>query len=167
MLKCDFKIPSKVSNDPSGKPPSTGLFVGCFIDVATGVVRYSISMPRLKPENFISFLWQLHLRGQRDQAAVQDGARHQALPQRLPQSLQQRCFAGQREKRPQICKNKTLKKILVLNQNNFQFELGRTQTTLPLSAAVMVNSGKHIVPQFPQRLKVKFACFFKTQLPQR
>ena len=30
----------QVSNDPSGKPPSTGLFVGCFIDVATGVVRY-------------------------------------------------------------------------------------------------------------------------------
>ena len=29
-----------MSNDPSGKPPSTGLFVGCFIDVATGVVRY-------------------------------------------------------------------------------------------------------------------------------
>ena len=35
---------SKVSNDPSGKPPSTGLFVGCFIDVATGVVRYSLSL---------------------------------------------------------------------------------------------------------------------------
>ena len=32
----------KVSNDPSGKPPSTGLFVGCFIDAATGVVRYFI-----------------------------------------------------------------------------------------------------------------------------
>ena len=31
----------------------------------------------------------------------------------------------------------------------------------------MVNSGKHIVPQFPQRLKVKFACLFKTQFPQR
>ena len=42
----------------------------------------------------------------------------------------------------------------ILIHNNFQFELGRTQTTLPLSAAVMVNSGKHIVPQFPQRLKV-------------
>ena len=35
------------------------------------------------------------MRGQGDQAEVQDGARHQALPQRLPQGLQQRCFAGQ------------------------------------------------------------------------
>ena len=31
---------AEVSNDPSGKPPSTGLFVGCFVDVATGFVRY-------------------------------------------------------------------------------------------------------------------------------
>ena len=33
-----------MSNDPSGKPPSTGLFVGCFIDAATGVVRYVIRL---------------------------------------------------------------------------------------------------------------------------
>jgi hypothetical protein len=36
-----------------------------------------------------------------------------------------------------------------------QFELGRTSTTLPLSSAVMLNSGKHSVPQFPGRLKVQ------------
>ena len=42
----------------------------------------------------------------------------------------------------------------IISLSHSQFELGRTQTTLPLSAAVMVNSGKHIVPQFPQRLKV-------------
>ena len=34
------------------------------------------------------------MRGEGDQAEVQDGARHQALPQRLPQGLQQRCAAG-------------------------------------------------------------------------
>lgn len=45
-----------------------------------------------------------------------------------------------------------------------QFELGRTQTTLPLSAAVMVNSGKHIVPQFPQRLKVLYSRHFVIKL---
>ena len=50
---------SKVSNDPSGKPPSTGLFVGCFIDVATGVVRYSLLLNIFV---FTIFL-QLHLRG--------------------------------------------------------------------------------------------------------
>jgi hypothetical protein len=36
-----------------------------------------------------------------------------------------------------------------------QFELGRTSTTLPLSSAVLLNSGKHSVPQFPPRLKVQ------------
>ena len=30
-----------------------------------------------------------------------------------------------------------------------QFELGRTSNTLPLSSAVMLNAGKHSVPQFP------------------
>ncbi|XP_073986803.1 ryanodine receptor isoform X3 [Rhodnius prolixus] len=36
-----------------------------------------------------------------------------------------------------------------------QIELGRTPTTLPLSAAVLRNSEKHVVPQFPPRLKVQ------------
>ena len=36
-----------------------------------------------------------------------------------------------------------------------QFELGRTSNTLPLSSAVMLNAGKHSVPQFPGRLKVQ------------
>lgn len=31
-----------------------------------------------------------------------------------------------------------------------QFELGRTPTTLPLSAAVLQNSEKHVVPQVRQ-----------------
>ncbi|ODM93535.1 Ryanodine receptor 44F [Orchesella cincta] len=37
-----------------------------------------------------------------------------------------------------------------------QFELGRTSTTLPLSSAVLLNSGKHLQPQFPPRLKVQY-----------
>lgn len=33
-----------------------------------------------------------------------------------------------------------------------QFELGRTPTTLPLSAAVLQNSEKHVVPQVGNQL---------------
>ena len=36
-----------------------------------------------------------------------------------------------------------------------QIELGRTSTSLPLSAAVLQNSSKHVIPQFPPRLKVQ------------
>ncbi|UYV64348.1 RYR2 [Cordylochernes scorpioides] len=36
-----------------------------------------------------------------------------------------------------------------------QFELGRTPTTLPLSAALLQTTGKHVVPQCPPRLKVQ------------
>ncbi|XP_042232995.1 ryanodine receptor-like, partial [Homarus americanus] len=36
-----------------------------------------------------------------------------------------------------------------------QIELGRTPNTLPLSAAVLQNSDKHVVPQMPPRLKVQ------------
>lgn len=32
-----------------------------------------------------------------------------------------------------------------------QFELGRTSTTLPLSSAVLLNSGKHLQPQVEKR----------------
>lgn len=36
-----------------------------------------------------------------------------------------------------------------------QFELGRTPTTLPLSAAVLQNSEKHVVPQVSVPLVIK------------
>ena len=36
-----------------------------------------------------------------------------------------------------------------------QFELGRTPTTLPLSAAILKTSEKHLIPQCPPRLKVQ------------
>lgn len=36
-----------------------------------------------------------------------------------------------------------------------QIELGRTPTTLPLSAAVLQNGARHVIPQFPPRLKVQ------------
>jgi len=100
---------AEVSNDPSGKPPSTGLFVGCFVDVATGVVSFTCEGKEIK--------------------------------QRFKMEPGTKLF-------PTVFLKASSKDAL-------QFELGRTQTTLPLSAAVLVNSGKHIVPQFPQRLKVQ------------
>ncbi|BES99791.1 ryanodine receptor [Nesidiocoris tenuis] len=49
---------------------------------------------------------------------------------------------------PAIFVEATSKEIL-------QIELGRTPTTLPLSAAVLRNSEKHVIPQFPPRFKVQ------------
>lgn len=42
-----------------------------------------------------------------------------------------------------------------------QFELGRTATTLPLSAAVLRSTEKHITPQCPPRLKVMILIIMK------
>ncbi|XP_034937910.1 ryanodine receptor isoform X2 [Chelonus insularis] len=49
---------------------------------------------------------------------------------------------------PAIFVEATSKEIL-------QIELGRTSNTLPLSAAVLQNSERHVIPQFPPRLKVQ------------
>ena len=45
--------------------------------------------------------------------------------------------------------------VKATSKDALQFELGRTPTTLPLSSAVLLNSGKHCVPQFPPRLVYK------------
>lgn len=49
---------------------------------------------------------------------------------------------------PAIFVEATSKEIL-------QIELGRSSTSLPLSAAVLPTSDKHVTPQFPPRLKVQ------------
>nr|XP_049707619.1 ryanodine receptor isoform X32 [Helicoverpa armigera] len=49
---------------------------------------------------------------------------------------------------PAIFVEATSKEIL-------QIELGRSATSLPLSAAVLPTSDKHVIPQFPPRLKVQ------------
>lgn len=41
------------------------------------------------------------------------------------------------------------------SKETLQIELGRTPNTLPLSAAVLQNSDKHVVPQMPPRLRVQ------------
>ncbi|XP_023320280.1 ryanodine receptor isoform X3 [Eurytemora carolleeae] len=108
MMRVD-EMYAEVSNDPSGKPPSTGLFVGCFIDVSTGFLSFTCEGKEIK--------------------------------QRFKMEPGTKLF-------PSVFLKASSKDAL-------QFELGRTQTSLPLSAAVLVNSGKHIIPQFPQRLKVQ------------
>lgn len=45
-----------------------------------------------------------------------------------------------------------------------QIELGRTSTTLPLSAAVLQNSERHVNPQVSQILKLKNVNFSDRQL---
>ncbi|GBP39010.1 Ryanodine receptor [Eumeta japonica] len=49
---------------------------------------------------------------------------------------------------PAIFVEATSKEIL-------QIELGRSSTSLPLSAAVLPTSDKHVIPQFPPRLKIQ------------
>ncbi|XP_026324427.1 ryanodine receptor [Hyposmocoma kahamanoa] len=49
---------------------------------------------------------------------------------------------------PAIFVEATSKEIL-------QIELGRSATSLPLSAAVLPTSDKHVIPQFPPRLKIQ------------
>ena len=40
MIRAD-ELYSEVSQDPSGKAPSQGLFIGCFVDTSTGIVSFT------------------------------------------------------------------------------------------------------------------------------
>lgn len=40
MVRAD-ELYSEVSQDPSGKAPSQGLFIGCFVDTSTGIVSFT------------------------------------------------------------------------------------------------------------------------------
>ncbi|KAG5681994.1 hypothetical protein PVAND_011393 [Polypedilum vanderplanki] len=100
---------NEVTQDTSGKGASQGMFVGCFIDTATGIIRFTCEGKET------SHRWQME-----------------------PDT---KLF-------PAIFVEATSKEIL-------QIELGRTPTTLPLSAAVLPTSDKHVNPQFPPRLKVQ------------
>ena len=108
MIRAD-ELYGEVSQDPSGKAPSQGLFIGCFVDTSTGIVSFTCEGKETK--------------------------------QRFRMEPGTKLF-------PAVFVKATSKDAL-------QFELGRTSTTLPLSSAVLLNSGKHSVPQFPPRLKVQ------------
>ncbi|KAL1124812.1 hypothetical protein AAG570_001433 [Ranatra chinensis] len=108
MVRAD-ELYNEVTQDTSGKGASQGMFIGCFVDTATG---------------FVSF------------TCEGKGTSH-----KYKMEPETKLF-------PAIFVEATSKEIL-------QIELGRTPTTLPLSAAVLQNSERHVIPQFPPRLKVQ------------
>lgn len=108
MVRAD-ELYNEVTQDASGKGASQGMFVGCFVDTATGWVSFTCEGKetshkyRMEPDTKLF---------------------------------------------PAIFVEATSKEIL-------QIELGRTSTTLPLSAAILQSSDRHVIPQFPPRLKVQ------------
>ncbi|KAJ8920014.1 hypothetical protein NQ315_006545 [Exocentrus adspersus] len=108
MVRAD-ELYNQVSQDASGKGASQGMFIGCFLDAATGYITFTC-----------------------------DG---KPTSHRFKMEPETKLF-------PAIFVEATSKEIL-------QIELGRTSTSLPLSAAVLQNSAKHVIPQFPPRLKIQ------------
>lgn len=100
---------NEVTQDASGKGASQGMFIGCFVDTATGIIKFTCEGKET------SHRWKME--------------------------SDTKLF-------PAIFVEATSKDVL-------QIELGRTPTTLPLSAAVLPTSDKHITPQAPPRLKVQ------------
>ncbi|XP_057319083.1 ryanodine receptor isoform X4 [Microplitis mediator] len=108
MVRAD-ELYNEVTQDASGKGASQGMFVGCFVDTATGMVSFTCE--------------------------------GKETSHKFKMEPDTKLF-------PAIFVEATSKEIL-------QIELGRTSTTLPLSAAVLQNSERHVIPQFPPRLKVQ------------
>ncbi|XP_058809913.1 ryanodine receptor [Phymastichus coffea] len=108
MVRAD-ELYNEVTQDASGKGASQGMFVGCFVDTATGWVSFTCE-------------------------GKETSHKYKMEPDT-------KLF-------PAIFVEATSKEIL-------QIELGRTSTTLPLSAAVLQSSERHVTPQFPPRLKVQ------------
>nr|CAD7393765.1 unnamed protein product [Timema cristinae] len=108
MVRAD-ELYNEVTHDASGKGASQGMFIGCFVDAATGFITFTCE-------------------------GKETTHRYRMEPNT-------KLF-------PAIFVEATSKEIL-------QIELGRTSTTLPLSAAVLQNSERHVIPQFPPRLKVQ------------
>ncbi|XP_054285011.1 ryanodine receptor isoform X1 [Macrosteles quadrilineatus] len=108
MVRAD-ELYNEVTQDATGKGASQGMFVGCFVDAATGFITFTC-----------------------------EGKETSHKYKLEPDS---KLF-------PAVFVEATSKEIL-------QIELGRTSTTLPLSAAVLQNSDRHVIPQFPPRLKVQ------------
>ncbi|XP_033608233.1 ryanodine receptor isoform X6 [Cryptotermes secundus] len=108
MVRAD-ELYNEVTHDASGKGASQGMFVGCFVDTATGWITYTCE--------------------------------GKETSRRFKMEPETKVF-------PAIFVEATSKEVL-------QIELGRTSTTLPLSAALLQNSERHVIPQFPPRLKVQ------------
>ncbi|KAG8317291.1 Ryanodine receptor 2 [Homalodisca vitripennis] len=108
MLRAD-ELYNEVTQDATGKGTSQGMFIGCFVDAATGYMTFTCE-------------------------GKETSHKYKMEPET-------KLF-------PAVFVEATSKEIL-------QIELGRTSTTLPLSAAVLQNSERHVTPQFPPRLKVQ------------
>jgi ryanodine receptor 2 len=100
MVRAD-ELYNEVTQDTSGKGASQGMFVGCFVDTATGIMSFQCEGKNTS--------------------------------HRFRMEAETKLF-------PAIFVEATSKEIL-------QIELGRTPTTLPLSAAVLQNSERHVIPQ--------------------
>lgn len=109
MVRAD-ELYNEVTQDASGKGASQGMFIGCFLDAATGIITFTCE--------------------------------GKVTSHRFKMEPETKLF-------PAIFVEATSKEIL-------QIELGRTPTSLPLSAAVLQNSARHVIPQFPPRLKVSY-----------
>lgn len=108
MVRAD-ELFNEVNQDASGKGASQGMFIGCFVDTATGTITFTCEGKET------SHRWQME--------------------------SETKLF-------PAIFVEATSKEVL-------QIELGRTPTTLPLSAAVLPTGDKHVNPQFPPRLRIQ------------
>ncbi|XP_069698288.1 ryanodine receptor isoform X7 [Periplaneta americana] len=108
MVRAD-ELYNEVTHDASGKGASQGMFIGCFVDTATGWLSYTCE--------------------------------GKETSHKFKMEPETKVF-------PAIFVEATSKEVL-------QIELGRTSTTLPLSAAILQNSERHVIPQFPPRLKVQ------------
>ena len=106
MVKAS-ELYNEVSSDTSGKGASQGMFIGCFVDTATGFITYTCE-------------------------GKETSHKYKMEPET-------KLF-------PAIFVEATSKEIL-------QVELGRTSSTLPLSAAVLMNSERHITPQVCKKEK--------------
>lgn len=109
MLNAGLLYKDVTENEQTTGRSNQGMFVGCHIDVSTGILTFTANDK--------------------------------------PTKYRFRCEPGSKLY-PAVFFEATTKDV-------FQFELGRTPETLPLSALMLKSTGKHLQPQFISRLKVQ------------
>lgn len=109
MLNAGLLYKDVTENEQTTGRSNQGMFVGCHIDVSTGILTFTANDK--------------------------------------PTKYRFRCEPGSRLY-PSVFFEATTTDV-------FQFELGRTPETLPLSALMLKSTGKHLQPQFISRLKVQ------------
>jgi ryanodine receptor 2 len=122
MLRAD-ELYNEVTQDVASKGASQGMFIGCFIDTATGWISFTCEGKETKHRYKACYFC----------IRFSPATYFKNVILYLQMEVGTKLF-------PAIFVEATSKEVL-------QFELGRTPTTLPLSAAVLQNSEKHVVPQ--------------------